>query len=63
MKKWRLVEVTTCEGDLTKMITDSIDEDKKNGWSLNDIKYSTTFDPTFAKVRSCALIIMERGDE
>ena len=61
--KYKFVELTTVEGDLTKMITDSLDEDKENGWNLDDVKYSTSFDTSFNKIRSCALVIMSKGDE
>lgn len=61
--KYKFVELTTVEGDLTKMITDSLDEDKENGWNLDDVKYSTSFDTSFNKTRSCALVIMSKGDE
>ena len=60
--KYKFVELTTVEGDLCVMITDSLNEDRKDGWNLEDVKYSTTFDSAFNKTRSCAMIIMYKEE-
>ena len=45
------------------MITDALNSNLNDGWKLDDIKYSTSFDNSFNKTRSCALIVMSKGDE
>ena len=62
-KIYKVIEATTVDGDLTLMITDALNTNLGEGWKLDDIKYSTSFDTAYNKVRSCALIVMSKGDE
>ena len=64
MKVWRTQEITTVEENLGSLIGPAIQEGNEQGFELVDIKYSTSYDHVWERVRSCALIVMSKeGDE
>ena len=61
MKKvWRTTEITTVNEDLGSLIGPAIAQGNEDGFELHDIKYSTSYDDVWKRVRSCALIIMSK---
>ena len=64
MKTWRTQEITTVCENLGELIGKAIGEGNEQGFELHDIKYSTSYDEVWKRVRSCALILMvKEGDE
>lgn len=66
MKLFRIEEITTVEENLGSLIGPAIKNGNDEGYELSDIKYSTSYDEAWRRVRSCALIIMTKekeGDE
>lgn len=64
MKLFRIEEITTVEENLGALIGPAIKKGNEEGYELDDIKYSTSYDEAWRRVRSCALIVMSKeGDE
>lgn len=66
MKLFRIEEITTVEENLGALVGPAIAKGNKEGYELDDIRYSTSYDHEWKRVRSCALIIMSKenkGDE
>ena len=67
MKLFRTEEITTVCENLGALIGPAIAKGNKDGYELVDIKYSTSYDHEWKRVRSCALILMSKeenkGDE
>jgi len=63
MKVWRTTEITTVEENLGALIGPVIAQGNQDGFELVDIKYSTSYDHEWRRVRTCALILMNKeGD-
>jgi len=63
MKLWRTQEITTVEENLGALIGPAIQEGNEKGYELVDIKYSTSYDHGWRRVRSCALILMSKEEK
>ena len=63
MKLVRVEEITTVCEDLGSLIGPAIKKGNDEGYELQDIKYSTSYDEVWRRVRSCALIIMSKEKE
>lgn len=63
MKTFRFIELTSTTGNITDLMADAVSKAMRDGYTLKDTQYSTSFDNGHNRVRSCVLIIMEReGD-